>query len=148
MAAARKRVDHVNEWLRVGAAVPADEYERLREAGVTHVVDLREEDEADIARLATLGIVHRHVPVPNNTAPTTEQLAAVADWFADEADDSSAMYVHCAGGFGRAGTMADGLLVHSGLTLEEAEHTVRAARPEISINDEQRAWLRDLEAHR
>jgi len=149
MAAASKRIDQVQNWLQVGGAIAPDDYERLRAAGVTHIVDLREEHEvdADSARLTQLGIERRHVPVPNRHAPTTPQMLDVIDWFPADTDDVS-LYVHCQGGFGRAGTMAVGLLVQSGLTLEQAEQEVRAVRPEININDEQRAWLQSLEQGR
>ncbi|MCC6237283.1 MAG: dual specificity protein phosphatase family protein [Dehalococcoidia bacterium] len=142
-AAARKRIDRINEWMRIGGALPVDEYERLSEAGVTHVVDLREphEDDTDVVRLAALGIARRQVPVVDNLAPTNEQLTELASWLTAEASGSQEVYVHCGGGFGRAGTMAMGLLIQRGRTLEEAEREVLTARPEITINEVQRAWL-------
>ena len=114
---------------------------------MTHVVDLREDHEvdADDARLSALGIERKQLPVPNRQAPTIEQLREVIEWLPDE---GASVYVHCQGGFGRAGTMTVGLLVHRGLTVEEAEREVRAARPEISINDVQRAWLEALQQGR
>ena len=42
MRTASKRIDRVNEWLQLGGALPPEEYQRLRQVGVTHVVDLRE----------------------------------------------------------------------------------------------------------
>lgn len=149
MAAASKRIDQVKHWLQVGGAIVPGDYERLRAAGVTHVVDLREDHEvdADSARLTELGIERKHVPVPNRHAPTTPQVLDVMEWF-PAGNDNASLYVHCQGGFGRAGTMAVGLLVQSGLPLEQAEQEVRSVRPEISINDEQRAWLEGLEQQR
>lgn len=139
--AAAKRIDRVNEWLHLGGALSPDEYQRFRDVGITHVIDLREDDDADTERLQALGITRRHVPVPDRSPPTTQQLVEVADW-ADEADESAAMYVHCKGGFGRAATMAVGLLVVEGIGLDDAVEQVRAARPEMRLNDEQMAWLR------
>lgn len=147
MAAASKRIDRVEPWLHVGGALPPDDYERLRAAGVTHIVDLREDHEvdADLDRLGALGIERKQVPVPNRQAPSTDQVLEVLDWLPE---NGASVYVHCQGGFGRAGTMTVGLLVQRGLTVEEAERTVRAARPEISINEAQRAWLDALEQGR
>ena len=143
MRAAAKRIDRVNEWLHVGGALSPEEYARFRDAGITHVVDLREETLADAERLTVLGIAHRHVPVPDHGPPTIKQLVEVAEWV-DEGDKSVGMYVHCKGGFGRAATMAVGLLVVQGIALDDAVEQVRKARPEMRLNAEQLTWLRTV----
>lgn len=142
MRAAAKRIDRVTDWLHVGGALPPEEYERLREAGINHVVDLREEAAADTARLKELGILQRHVPVPNQNPPTIEQLSDVANWVGDQ--PRATVYVHCQGGFGRAATMAVGLLVFHGAAVDDAVEQVRKARPEIRLNVKQMAWLRSV----
>jgi protein-tyrosine phosphatase len=146
MRAATKRIDRVNEWLLVGGAVPPSDYQRFCDAGITHVVDLREDPEvdADLARLEALGIARRQVAVPNHGAPTAAQLEALANWIDGEPEDAN-VYVHCGGGFGRAATMAVALLIVSGSDVDEAISEVRQARPEIRINDTQIAWLRAVE---
>ena len=147
MRAAAKRMDRVNGWLHLGGALPAEEYERFVKAGVTHIVDLREEEIPEAVQLGTLGISRRQVPVPNGDAPTLEQLRDIDAWFPSD-DGDSTVYVHCAGGFGRAATMTVGLLIQRGATLDEALQQVRAARPEIRLNDAQLAWLRAVEEQR
>ncbi len=147
MRAAAKRMDRVKDWLHLGGALSAEEYERFVKAGITHVVDLREEEIPEASRLGSLGIARRQVPVPNGEAPTLEQLKDVDAWFPPE-DSGSTVYVHCAGGFGRAATMAVALLIQRGDTLDGAVEQVRAARPEIRLNDAQLAWLRTVEEQR
>ncbi|OFZ97793.1 MAG: hypothetical protein A3H35_21495 [Betaproteobacteria bacterium RIFCSPLOWO2_02_FULL_62_17] len=144
MRAAAKRIDKVNEWLRLGGAIPQEECHRLREAGITHVVDLREEYQGAEEHLASMGINRRHVPVSNFDPPTTEQLREVARWIEDKGG-MACTYVHCGGGIGRAATMAVALLTQSGIGLDAALRQVREARPEIRINDLQMEWLRTLE---
>jgi protein-tyrosine phosphatase len=146
MRATTKRIDRVNEWLLVGGALPPSDYQRLSDAGITHVVDLREDTEvdADPARLEALGISRQQVPVPNHGAPTAAQLEALATWIDAKRDDAN-VYVHCGGGFGRAATMAVALLILSGSNVEKAITQVRQARSEIRINDAQLAWLRAVE---
>jgi protein-tyrosine phosphatase len=143
MRAARGRIDRVTEWLQLGSALPPSDYERLRAAGVTHVVDLREESDSDRAQLRGLGIEQRHVPVPDNGPPTIRQLVDVAALVSSQ-DTSACLYVHCKGGFGRAATMAAGLLVAQGMAVQDAIEEVRRARPEMRLNDAQLAWLREV----
>jgi protein-tyrosine phosphatase len=154
MRAAARRIDQVNSWLLVGGFVPAPEYGRLREAGVTHVVDLRESEELGEensppppTHLEELGISRAQVPVANGHAPTLDQLTEARSWLDAQGDDAT-LYVHCGGGFGRACTMAVGLLVDRGTSLDDALQQVREARPEMRINDEQLEWLRSVEEHR
>jgi len=53
------------------------------------------------------------------------------------------VYIHCAQGHGRAGTLAAAVLIAKGLcaTVEEAVSRLRAARPGLGIGDNQRAFL-------
>ena len=141
---ARSRIDRVNAWLRLGAALPPTDYPRLRDAGVTHVVDLREESDSDRTHPQSLGIEQRHAPVPDNGPPTIEQLVDITALITERGTDTC-LYVHCKGGFGRAATMAAGLLVVQGSGVDDAIEQIRNARPEIQINDAQLDWLREVE---
>ena len=143
-ATAARRIDRVTDWLYVGGALPPADYGRLREARITHVVDLREDSDADSERLRALGIAPNHVPVPDQGHPTTEQLAEVSACLT-EADESATVYVHCKSGFGRAAVTAAGLLVVRGASPDEAVDQVRTACPETRLNGAQLAWLRSLD---
>jgi protein tyrosine phosphatase (PTP) superfamily phosphohydrolase (DUF442 family) len=140
MRVAAKRIDRINDWLHVGGVLPPDDYKRFQEAGITHVVDLREEPPSDSERLHELGIARRHVPVPDRGPPTVDQLVEVASWLA-EGHGGARMYVHCKGGFGRAATMAVGLLILRGSAVDDAVEQVRRARPEMRLNEDQLTWL-------
>jgi protein-tyrosine phosphatase len=118
------------------------------------VVDLRQDEELGedngpppTLRLNELGISRWQVPVANGQAPTLEQLAEAQSWF-DAQGDGATLYVHCGGGFGRACTLAVGLLVDRGASLDDALQQVRDARPEMRINEEQLEWLRSVEQRR
>jgi len=97
--------------------------------------------------LKGLGISRRHVPVPDRGAPTVDQLLEVRAWFVAR-EDAGQIYVHCGGGFGRAATMAVGMLVLDGQSVDEAVHEVQRVRPEIRINEAQSSWLRTVEQQR
>lgn len=143
-AAATRRIDRVNDWLYVGGAVPPEQYHRLVDLGIRRVVDLREQVPDDSGALGALCIKRHHAPVVNHRPPTDAQLEEVARSIATTRDERP-VYVHCVGGFGRATTMAVGLLVQDGMPLSEAIEQVRKARPEMLLNDEQLAWLHALE---
>lgn len=147
MRLAIRRIDRVTDWLQLGGAVPPDEYDRFRRAGITHVVDLREENEADLERLEVLDISRRHVPVADFHAPALEQLLDVDQWFKPHRG-SGCLYVHCGGGFGRAATLAVALLVLDSTALDAAIERVRGARPEIRITSQQLEWLQTVEPPR
>lgn len=146
-AAVRRRIDRVNDWLHLGGALPPEDFGRLAKAGVTHIIDLREEALVDQVLLRRFGIIRQHVPVPNQAAPSMDQLREVADLVEPGKKDAS-VYVHCSGGFGRAATMAVGLLVYQGISVNDAIRQVRQARPEIQLNEVQLAWLSAVEAQR
>jgi hypothetical protein len=74
MRAAARRIDQVTDWLFVGGFVPAPESQRLQDAGVTHVLDLRQDEELgeensppQPPRLQELGISRGQVPWPTAT---------------------------------------------------------------------------------
>lgn len=144
---AARRIDRVTERLYVGGAIPAGEYQRFVDAGITHLVDVREDSEidADLALLEQLEIARLQIPVINHTAPTDEQLSKVAAWVGPK-DGGPVVYVHCGAGIGRAATIAVGILLHESVPLADAIEKVRKVRPEIHINDDQLDWLRTVEA--
>jgi hypothetical protein len=73
-------ISWVTPNLAVGGRVNAHHVARIAEAGVTCVVDTRAEDADDKALLARHGILFVHVPTPDNTPLTTEQLTAGGRW--------------------------------------------------------------------
>lgn len=116
----------------------ATEYQRFSDIGITHIVDLRKEEEVDseLVRLEQLNIARLQASVPNHGALKLEQLTEIADRIEAMSSDS-VVYVHCGGGFGRATTKAVGLLLAA----------ARRTRPEFRINADQLAWQQTVEEH-
>lgn len=142
------RVDRVAPWMFIGPQLLIDQYADLRQRGVTHIVDLREEASDDPDALQAMGFHWRRIPIPDRHAPTHEQLATLIRWLDSDADPNvdQAVYIHCHAGQGRTPAMAIALLMQHDLTLGEAHRLVRAARPESSPTAAQLAWLEDVEA--
>ncbi len=142
------RVDQVAPWLYIGPALLPEQFVDLRDRGVTHVLDLRNEGSDDPQVLGGLGLRWRRIPVADRAAPTHEQLASILAWLdgAGHPTAEQAVYVHCHAGLGRTPTVAIALLMQHDFTLAESHRMVLAARPESAPTAAQLAWLEEVEA--
>lgn len=68
-------------------------------------------------------------PVPDLHAPTLEAAVELLADLRRRLDEGAGLLVHCGAGIGRAGTMAAGLLLTYGASVDEARATVAAHRP-------------------
>ena len=142
----RVRVDRVAPWLYLGPALDEDGYRDLRDQGVTHVVDLREEDADDDALMAALGLQWRRLPIPDRAAPEPEQLDELLSWLEAESAgaDEPVVYLHCRAGLERTPTVAIALLMHRDVPLADAHRQIRVARPGAQPTAAQDAFLEAL----
>lgn len=117
---------------------------KLEKYGVNGVVNLRVEFD-DAAH--GLALEHYcHLPTVDEEAPTLEHLHEGAAFMQRVIEAGGAVYVHCAGGVGRAPTMAAAYFMTKGMTLDEAVALIRQSRPYIDIRDPQWERLREFEA--
>ncbi len=104
-------------------------------AGVTIVVDLC----AEFPRAAGIACAYLTIPTLDATSPTPAQLAGAVDAVLAA---GGAAFIHCAFGHGRSATVAAAVLVRRGdATLEDVEAKMKAVRPRIGLNRNQRAAL-------
>jgi atypical dual specificity phosphatase len=96
--------------------------------GVTVLINL-EQRPHDRARLDRFGLTEVHIPVPDFTAPTPEDLDRGVDAIETHLAQGRVVTVHCGGGLGRSGTLAACYLVHQGQTPDDAIAHVRRLRP-------------------
>jgi hypothetical protein len=131
----------VTPQLAVGGAFRKGQIKRLRQRGVTAVVDCRQEARDDPAALATAGIQFLHLPTPDRHGFTYDQLHEGVDWVLEHIAQGGRAFLHCEHGVGRGPLMACAVLVAQGYSAPEALRIVRAARWQAMPNDRQLAAL-------
>ncbi|MBI9045544.1 MAG: dual specificity protein phosphatase family protein [Anaerolineaceae bacterium] len=89
---------------------------------------------------------HCYFPTVNDAAPEMEDLIIGAEAIAGFIQNGGIVYVHCAGGLGRAPTMAAAYLISQGYCLKDAEELIKQTRPYIGIQTVQMERLKEFES--
>jgi len=136
--------DAVTPQVWIGSALREREAAMAIRAGVTAVLDLTAEFSAPPV-FRTLA--YRNIPVLDLTAPTTEQLRAMAEFIDDEAA-GGIVYVHCKIGYSRSAAAVGAYLLGRGLcaTVEQSLARLRDVRPSIVVRPEIMAALHQFQA--
>jgi len=130
-----------------------DEARAWRRGGIDVVVSLIENEEAEQFDLLTErqaaesnGIQFISFPIPDRGLPasTPAALSLISD-IAGALEQAKNVAVHCRQSIGRAGLVAAGVLIASGVTPDRAMQTVTSARGvAVPETPEQREWIRQL----
>ncbi|MBK9125708.1 MAG: dual specificity protein phosphatase family protein [Chloroflexi bacterium] len=134
----------VTPQLYVGPQFNARGKRHLEAHGITASVNLRTEFD-DAAHGLALDH-YLHLPVVDDSAPTIEQFERGAAFIHEQIEAGRAVYIHCAGGVGRAPTIAAAYLISTGKSLDDALAAIRKVRPFVSITPPQMEQLRAYEA--
>lgn len=109
----------------------------LLDLGVTAEIDLEKERQDAAPGVA----VYLWLPVVDKTAPSMDQLAAGVALIENTTKRGKRVFVHCQYGHGRSPTLIAAYLISQGKTVIEAIGTIKAARPEIHLEDSQMQLL-------
>ena len=115
----------------------AQDLDRLRHHhAATHLVCLLQDAELSSLLIPTLiedaekiGLKVRRLPIPDGgVLPDPQPVRDLVQFIRREQAAEGHLVIHCAGGLGRAGTVAGCLLVESGLSAQEALATLQRVR--------------------
>lgn len=138
------RYSQITPALYVGGQYGTRGKRKLERLGVTGGVNMRIEFD-DAAHGLALDS-YCHLPTVDDAAPTLEHLRDGAAFIDREIAAGGKVYVHCAGGVGRAPTMAAAYLITQGMTLADAIALIKQHRPFIRIMPPQIEQLKEFEA--
>lgn len=120
-------------------------YQRMRDYGITAVVNMRERHSDIEAGIG--GERHLRLATIDNTPPSVEDLTRGVEFISAEIERGGKVYVHCAVGCGRAPTMTAAYLVSTGLEPEAALRRIRQVRPFINPTRRQERVLTEFAEH-
>jgi len=116
----------------------------LEAAGITGDVNLRVEFDDAAHGLALKN--YCYLPTTDDDAPGLAHLQKGVTFIQNELATGGKVYIHCAGGVGRAPTMAAAYFISKGYSLSDALALICKTRPFIKIMPPQMAQLEKFEA--
>lgn len=135
----------VTPQLAVGGAFRKRQIKRLKQRGVSAVVDCRIEARDDADALTAAGIAFLHVPTPDRHGFTFEQMRDGVEWVLEHLETGGRTFLHCEHGVGRGPLMTCAVLVAQGYSAQDALRVVRSRRWQALPNDRQLAALLTFE---
>ncbi len=112
----------VEDW-ELGHLEPPETLQERRQATQNHAMDFF------------------HHPIEDFAAPDLQAAYHTIEHIHKCLTEGKTIIMHCWAGLGRAGTMAACLLVHRGMTAQDAIHTVRWVRPGAIQSQSQEALI-------
>jgi atypical dual specificity phosphatase len=130
--------DVIDEHFCLGGALMFDDIERLRQQGVSAVINLCAEREDDQDRLGQACMEYLWVPVIDMCAPTFEQIAQGVSWIEHQLLAGRVIYIHCAAGVGRSATLLASWYIYAhGVTVSQALQLLKTRHPQVSLTRRQ-----------
>lgn len=121
-----------------------DAFTLLYEIGVRAILTLSEQSHPYVTP-TKIGMLTRHIPVPDFTAPTLQQVEEAVALISSCLNKHMPVAVHCIAGLGRTGTILACYLVATGMPANNAIIVIREWRPGSIETMEQEAVVYEYE---
>jgi hypothetical protein len=133
----RLNLSWITPNMALGGAFHTRDIQRLREMGITAVVDCRDEASDDELALARNGVDFLRLPTIDATSLSQDSLDRGVEWVRRQIVRGAKVYIHCSHGVGRAPELGASVLFAEGHSAADALAMVRAKRWQASPNEEQ-----------
>jgi dual specificity MAP kinase phosphatase len=138
------RYSRVTPQLYLGPQIRRQGVQALQAEGVNASVNMRIEFDDRIKGFDLPS--YCYLPTVDDMAPSMEHLFQGVNFIQRELDAGGKVYIHCAGGIGRAPTMAAAYFVSQGDSIDQALKRILAVRPFINLSSEQQQRLEEFAA--
>ncbi len=134
--------DEVRSWRRTGLDLVVSLLEREETAQLELL------PEGDLAKSEGIGFIS--FPIPDRGVPASTPAAlSLLKEIAHALEEGKSVAIHCRQGIGRSGSIAAGVLVTSGVAVEQAIEVVSTARGQtIPETPAQLEWIHHLPSER
>jgi len=128
----RNWYDRITDKVICGALPYSKLVPKLREEGVTHVVNMVAEWGGPEKEYQEYGIVQKRFPVIDFTPPTLEDIENATEYISKVVEGGGTVYVHCKAGRGRAASVCMAYLIKERkMSLMEAQKFLEDKRPHV-----------------
>jgi len=135
-------------WLG-GAPSYERDYQHILRLGITAVLDMRAERQADRDFFDAHGITHRQLYVPDVTVPDEPTITLGVDWITAQVAQDRTVLVHCAKGRGRSATVLGAYLMErDGSSFDEVAAFLQSKRGLVKLQERHRLVLESWIAKR
>ena len=118
-----------------------------RRFGIRSILDVRSESHDNAEKLAKFGICLSSLHVPDNQAPTYNQLMWSTEWISGQLANGNSVCIHCKHGSGRSVVVVAAYLISRGVNCSKALETIKFSWKGFSPNtlqiDAIKAYERD-----
>lgn len=137
--------DRIDPHVIVGAFPFSRDVAAMHAAGVRAVVNTCEEYAGPHIEYDRLGIEQLHIPTTDFTHPRLDDVSLAVEFVQRHVEAGETVYIHCKAGRARSATVAMcWLMKYRGLTADQAQHRLLAARPHINPRLTQRAVVQQF----
>ncbi|TWU46354.1 hypothetical protein Poly51_57500 [Rubripirellula tenax] len=137
--------DAIDTNVIVGAYPFSRDVQAMYDAGVRAVVNTCEEYDGPQAEYQRLNIQQLHIPTTDFTHPRLEDVERAVEFVQQHAQAGKTVYIHCKAGRARSATVAIcWLMKYRGVSADDAQKTLLAARPHINPRLTQRPVVKQF----